>query len=404
MNNFSRLIQLAQEVNKEILEDVIPYWSSFAPDEFNGGFVGQVNDAGVPNPNADKGIILNTRILWTYSAAYRVYGEQDYLDHARRSMQYLIDHFWDTENRGFYWSVTMDGSPSDTTKYLYAQAFALYAFSEYCRAEPGTQALDYAAQLFDLIERHCYCPEQNGYHEVFCKEWGQLNGIPLGNDKVVSKHSMNTHLHLMEAYANYLRIKPSDQSAERLQNLVTLHIEKMYDPRIGHFYSFFDKEWNCISRRYSYGHDIEAAWLLMDSARLLNNAELNRKVNKIALEIAESTWREGVDTRYGGLFNFGKDGRVTDDNKQWWAQAEAILGFIHAWLLNGNENYLKAAEDIWKFITLKVKDKQYGEWFFLVDAAGNPYREFDKIGPWKCPYHSSRCAMELRNIFETVTP
>lgn len=404
MNDFSRLIELAHAVNREISDEILPYWAAMTPDLQNGGFVGQITGDGSPNPDADKGIILNARILWTFSAAYRVYGNRKYLELANRSLEYLAGYFRDRLNGGVYWSVTCNGHPADTTKYLYAQAFTLYGLSEYCRAEPGPEALDYATQLYNLIEENCYCPDLNGYHEVFSMDWEQLNGIPLGSDELSSKFSMNTHLHLMEAYANFYRVRPSEKLASRLHNLVRLHTEKMFDPAIGHFYGYFDKNWQRTSRRYSYGHDIEAAWLLLDSARLLNDPELHRIVEKVALKVAETTLQEGVDHQRGGLYSTGKLGQVIDTNKEWWAQAEAVAGFVYLWQLHGKDSCLQAAETIWNFVTKHIKDTTLGEWFFLVDADGNPIREYDKIGPWKCPYHSSRCAMELRNIFETANP
>lgn len=406
MNDLTRalqVLQLVHNVDREISLEVLPYWVRMSPDKLNGGFIGQITGEGVVNPTADKSIILNTRILWTFSAAYRIYGNREFLELARRSFSYLTDHFWDHDMGGVYWSVTSKGEPSDSTKYLYAHAFTLYGLSEFCRIEPGAEALDYATRLYNLIENHCYCPDYNGYHEVFSRVWQQLNGIPLGSDELSSKFSMNTHLHLMEAYANFYRVQPTEVLSGRLRNLIHLHTEKMFDPTIGHFYSYFDKNWKQTSRRYSYGHDIEAAWLLLDAARMLNDPDLSFTVEAIAETIADNTLKEGVDTMRGGLYSAGKLGQVVDSNKEWWAQAEAIVGFVYLWQLHGKEPYLYAAESIWDFISNHVKDTTLGEWFFLVDADGNPYREYDKIGPWKCPYHSSRCAMELRNIFETVS-
>lgn len=403
MNDYARLNELVRQVDREICREVLPFWSRVSPDESRGGFVGQITGNGTENQQADKGIILNTRILWTFSAAFRVYGNSEYLELARRSYDYLISYFWDHDNSGVFWAVTGKGDPSDTTKYLYAQAFALYALSEFCRADPDAEALDYATRLYNLIEENCFCPEYNGYHEVFSRSWEQLNGIPLGSDELSSKFSMNTHLHLMEAYANLYRVRRSRVLATRLHNLILLHTDHMYDPAIGHFYSYFDNNWQRTSRRYSYGHDIEAAWLLLDSACLLDDPELHRNVESVTLKIAETTLQEGVDHRRGGLYRTGKLGQVIDTNKEWWAQAEAVTGFVYLWQRHGKDSCLQAAESVWDFVTSHVKDTTLGEWFFLVDADGNPYREYDKIGPWKCPYHSSRSAMELRGIFETVS-
>ena len=402
MNNFSSLIELAHTVNREISGEVLPYWVAMSPDLQNGGFVGQITGEGTANPEANKGIILNARILWTFSAAYRIYGKREYLDLASRSLDYLTEYFWDHRQGGVYWTVTCKGQPADTTKYLYAQAFALYGLSEFCRAEPGAEALDFATQLYNLIEENCYCPDHNGYHEVFSRDWKQLDGIPLGSDELSSKFSMNTHLHLMEAYANFYRVRPSEVLSGRLHNLIRLHTGKMFDPDTGHFYCYFDQNWQRTSRRYSYGHDIEAAWLLLDSVRLVNDPELLGTVETVTHKVAESTLHEGVDHQRGGLFSTGKLGQVIDTNKEWWAQAEAVVGFVCLWQLHGKESYLQAAESIWDFVKKHVKDTTLGEWFFLVDADGNPYRDYDKIGPWKCPYHTSRCAMELRNVLETV--
>lgn len=402
MSSVNDRIALAIKVEDEIRHHILPYWVVNSSDNVNGGFIGRMDYAGKIDFRADKAIILNTRILWTFSAAYRIYGDAQYLQLAQKAYQYLKNYFMDEADGGVFWSVKYDGKPSETTKYLYGQAFSLFAISEFALIDSESKGYDCALDLYNLIENKCYKKEYNGYQEVFNRDWSALKGVPLGDDTETSRHSLNTHLHLLEAYANLYRMQPRMDLAERLKNLIELHIEIMYDPEIRHFYNFFNRYWEIKARNYSYGHDIEAVWLLLDAARLIKDSDLILKMEKIAMEVAESLIYEGLDKNHGGIFNLGNNGKVLDSNKQWWAQAEAIVGLNYVWELDKNNCYMGAAKKIWEFIEQNFKDKIHGEWFFLVSKEGKPNQEYDKIGPWKCPYHTVRMAIELQNLIKTT--
>lgn len=395
------LAHLGDQVEKEMLEHILPYWLNRSQDNVNGGFVGRIDNEGVPDTMAHKGVILNSRILWTFSAAWRTWQHADMLLMADRAFHELLRHFKDPANGGYYWMVTSTGAPADNTKYLYAQAFVLYALSEYARIRPESKALLMAQKLFETIEKYGYSTKNNGYHEVFHADWNPVNGVPLGTDPLASKHSLNTHLHLMEAYTNLYRIWPDARLRTQLENLVRLHVDTMYCSKTGHFLSYFDHNWQPTSQVYSYGHDIETAWLLTDTAEVLEHGPLLDRTTHLACKIADITIEEGLDKTIGGLYNSGEEGRPVDRNKQWWSQAEAIAGFAR--LARHDDRYLLAAEKTWHFVQRFVVDRIHGEWYFLVNAAGHPFKEYDKIGPWKCPYHTVRSAIVLRALHEPVT-
>lgn len=400
MNHHPQLTHLSEQVEKEILGHILPYWIEHGLDQTNGGFIGRVDNEGMADEAANKGLILNSRILWAFSAAWRTWQQPEWLPLADRAFDQLAMHFKDPANGGYYWMVTSKGRPADNTKYLYGQAFVLYALSEYARVRPESKAVVLAQELFEAIEKYGYSEKNNGYHEVFHADWNPVNGVPLGSDPLASKHSLNTHLHLMEAYANLYRVWPDERLRRQLINLVRLHTQTMYCAKTGHFLSYFDQEWKPTSPVYSYGHDIETAWLLTDAAEVLQDAEWLARSTKLALNIADITIDEGIDPQSGGLFNFGEKGSPVDRNKQWWSQAEAIAGFAR--LARYNHRYLSAAKQVWHFVQHFVVDRTYGEWYFLVDAQGQPYKEYDKIGPWKCPYHTVRSAIVLRGLYEPV--
>ena len=383
---------LRAEMKAELIERILPFWMERTVDDVHGGFVGRINHENEIVPRAEKGLVLNARILWTFSAAYRVLGDERYRALAERAYGYLARAFRDPEHGGYYWMLTHDGRPADPRKHIYAQAFALYGISEYALATSSAAARDEVIALFELIEHHAHDGDHGGYLEAFDRSWSPLEDARLSDKDARESKSMNTHLHLLEAYTNLYRLRPDEELLGRLRGLVELFVGRTFRGDTGHFVLFFDSAWHPKSTAISYGHDIEASWLLLDAADVIGDADLRARVRDRAVEIARLTLEEGQDDD-GGLFNEGGPDGIVDTDKDWWPQAEAIVGYLRAYRETGDVAFVEAAEAAWEFIKRFVRDVENGEWFCRVSRAGVPYESEDKVGPWKCPYHSGRACL-----------
>ncbi len=394
METTSTLAALRDELGTELTERILPYWMEHTIDHVHGGFVGRITQKNEIVDGAEKGLVLNARILWTFSAAYRVLGDERYRVVADRAYAFMTNAFRDHAHRGYYWMLTYDGRPADDRKHVYAQAFALYGVAEYYRATGHEPALDEAISLFDLIERYAHDLDHGGYHEAFDRAWARLDDARLSDKDAHERKSMNTHLHVLEAYTNLFRVWPDAGLLTQLHALTDVFIHRILRGETRHFLLFFDEDWRPKSTAVSFGHDIEASWLLLDAAEVLGDDELRRQVRDVAVDIARLTLSEGQD-HDGGLFNQGGPSGIADTDKDWWPQAEAIVGFVRAYEETGDSAFVKAAEASWAFIKRFVVDEEYGEWFGRVSRDGAPYDEEDKVGSWKCPYHNSRACLEI---------
>lgn len=389
------LSQLALSANQE-LSDILDWWAKKMPDHENGGFYGRIDGEGKLHPTADKSVILNTRILWTFSAAARQSTKPVYREMADRAYRYLLDYFWDPENGGVYWMLDYKGQPSQDKKQVYAQSFALYALSEYYLLTRNPAAFEKALALFELMERYSLDKMRGGYFEAFSRDWQLIADLRLSDKDANEAKTMNTHLHVLEAYTNLYRVAPAKLVGRALKGLIVLFLDKFIDPQTAHLRLFFDENWNLKSDEISFGHDIEASWLLCEAARVLGQKSLIKKTDNAAVQIAEATLREGIDARDGGLYYTATPHEgITNPNKDWWPQAEAVLGFLNAWKIDGAPQLLEAAQRSWAFIQEKLLDAEHGEWFWALAPDGRHDTWNDKAGPWKCPYHNGRACMEI---------
>jgi mannobiose 2-epimerase len=396
MSAARRIEILSSELRTELTERILPFWMEKTVDTVNGGFVGRITHSGVTDLDAPKGAVLNARILWTYAAAAKVLDESALFDLANRAHQYLRDHFWDYEHGGVFWSLDRAGEPLDEVKRIYAQAFCIYALAEKFQATGDTTALDEAIKLFRTIEEHGFDPRHGGYFETFSREWGAIDDMRLSETDDNAPKSMNTQLHVLEAYTNLYRCWPAAILYERLAGLIKAFVRKILDPDSGQMCLFFESDWSLRSRTFSYGHDIEAAWLLLRAVDELDEPELRRKVEEVAIGLADATADRGQD-KDGGIFWTGDRRGPIDTDKHWWPQAEAIVGFLTVFQETGDQRYLKAAEKAWAFTKLRVLDAGGGEWFGRVSQAGVPYADEDQVNLWKCPYHNVRACLEVMN-------
>lgn len=394
----AELRRLAAEADRELQGNILPFWLKHAPDRERGGFHGYVGADLVADDTAPRGALLTCRILWTFSAAHRYRPDPAWLDLAHHAARDLRKHFLDREQGGVIWTVDRDGRVLDARKQVYLQVFAIYGLTEYHRATGDKAALDEAVAIYRLLETRAKDSEHGGYFDVLDRTWRRL---PPG-DNVLGRapKSQNSHIHILEAYTNLFRVWPDESLKKSLRDLIQLMVDRILDERTHHLTLFFRDDWTPDGEEISYGHDIELSWLLVEAAEVLGDARLLERARTEAVAIARATAKEGVD-RDGGVFAEGKQSGPTDRRKEWWSQAEAVVGFLNAYEITRDPEFLTQAVHTWKFIQEKVVDRKAGDWHQWLDAAGEPPgpsvgRNFSaaKVSIWKCPYHNGRACLE----------
>ena len=389
--------KLKKEMGDELAR-LLDYWIKNSYDIDYGGFLGGRDFYNQMVENAEKGSVLNARILWTFSAAYNFTQNEQYLEPATRAYQYLLDYFWDKENGGLFWSVYHDGSVLSSRKQIYAQGFGIYGLSEYYRATNNKQSLDYAIQLFELIEKYSYDNDNDGYIEALSKNWEKLDDMRLSEKDANEPKSMNTHLHILEPYTNLYRVWKDKRLEEKMKGLIQVFTRYIINSETSNFELFFDYDWKVKSDIISYGHDIEGAWLLAEAAHELGNKELIEEVEKYTIRMVDATIKDGFD-KDGSVF-YEKESGHLDEDKHWWPQAEAMVGLTYAWKITGKTQYLEIMSQTWKFIKENIVDTKNGEWFWRVNNKGIANTNDVKLGFWKCPYHNSRALMEVMGLLK----
>lgn len=380
-----------ESIIKELEGDILPFWMHKMVDPA-GGFYGRMNGKGVIVHGAEKGAILNSRILWTFASAYRVLHNPQYLDIATRAYNEICNHFTDKEYGGVYWSLTEKGEPKDTKKQFYAISFAIYALSEYYRATGNESALSLAKSFYKSIERHSYDAVNNGYIEACTRDWGQIADMRLSDKDQNDSKTMNTHLHILEGYTNLYRVWKDKGLHDRLENLINIFMDKIicHD---GHLGLFFGDDWTPHSTAVSYGHDIEASWLLDEAAEVLGDEKLCAKVELVCSKVATAAM-EGFSPENGMIYEYDPTKGLKDGERHWWVQAETVVGCVAQYQRTGLLKWMEAADNEWKFIK-KYLIRPQGEWYWSVLPDGTPNTTDDIAGFWKCPYHNGRMCLEI---------
>ncbi len=414
---------MRQEMQDVLQQNILYFWLEKMQDHEHGGFYGRIDADEVLHPEAEKGAILNARILWSFSAAYRVLGNPEYLEAATRAKDYIIDHFIDKEYGGVYWSLDYLGNPLDTKKQFYAIGFVIYGLTEYARATGDREALDYALQLYDCIEEHALDRERNGYIEACTREWGEIADMRLSELDANYPKSQNTHLHIIEPYTNLLRCLKEMRAQETcdyvpaigavlpvgisvpmetivsveasLRNLIDIFTDRILNPETHHLDLFFEMDWTRgAGHLESYGHDIECSWLMHEAALVLGDKDVLAKVEPIVQMVAKAS-EKGLRPDGSMIHEANLDTGYVDDDLHWWVQAENVVGWFNIYQYFGDKEALRRADRCWNYIKNQIIDWENGEWHWSRHPDGTLNTVDDKAGFWKCPYHNSRMCLEI---------
>ena len=387
--------QFLQETAEVLKDNILDFWLGLA--DPRGGFYGEVKSSGEVLPDAPRGIILYSRIIWTFAAAYRKLRHPDYLAAAEEARDWLLAHFFDPENSGVYWSVTADGKPLETKKQLYAQGFAIYGLSELYKATHDALTLEAAIDLFRTTEEHFADHEHGGYMEALSCDFKPLEDMSLSAHDINADKTMNSHLHLMEAYANLYQVWADPSLKSALEQLIELTCSRIMGPD-GHLQLYFRRDWSVLPGAVSYGHDIETSWLLLECAMATHDFTVVNRVRPCAAALGKAG-NEGLLP--DGSMSYEKLlGDLLDESRQWWVQAETVVGNLWLWKYHGDAAAADRAVACWNYIRDHLVDREKGEWYWAVLPDGSPDLASPKAGFWKCPYHNSRMCLEIMKIFE----
>ena len=391
-------IEVSAQLEME-LHHILDFWKNNTKDMEFGGFIGRIDHNNNIIKKAPKGIILNTRILWTFSRANNFYKDNRYDAECQLAFDYLYDYFRDADLGGVYWEVDYRGCATNTKKQVYAQAFCIYALAEYYKYCANTKALTWAMELFDLLEAHSYDPKLKGYIEAFDEKWGSIEDLRLSDKELNAPKTTNTHLHVLEAYTTLYEVTKDPKVKNALLGIYDLFLNRIFK-KDNHLDLFFTNDWQSLSSEISFGHDIETAWLLIHGAKTIGDQELQRKTENLLLSVTNTFVAEALDQDFGVINAIDPMTEKLDNDKHWWPQAEAMVGLVYAWKITNDDSFFNMGYKVWQFIKNHIIDHKNGEWFFRVDVDGVPYTSEDKVGPWKCPYHNSRALIEIISMIK----
>lgn len=375
------------------LERILGYWSDKVFDHANARFYPRVDHAGNPDCTAVTGAVMYARILWAFSSGYHHTGTLRYLELADIAFRYIRQNLIDAKYGGVYWSLRPDGRPADSRKQIYAMAFTIYGLAAYYKVNNDDAVLALAKAQYRAIEKYSWDTCYGGYIEALARDWSPTAHLSLSEKDNNEKKTLNTHLHVLEAYTSLYGIWPNDSLKQRINDIIGLFEAYFITPE-GHLSLFFDERWQSKSALRSFGHEIETSWLLCEASYAVNGGQLTETVRTSSLRLADASL-QAIDATGALPYEFDPRTGTLIAEKHWWVQAEALVGFYHAGVLASNSKYLTTASRIWQYIKDQLIDHQQGEWYWGRDENGHIMTNEDKAGFWKCPYHNSRCCIEL---------
>jgi mannobiose 2-epimerase len=388
-----RLAVLAERMMRELCDDLIPFWLALY-DPQHGGHYGHVDLAGTINRTAPKTAIVVARLLWFLSTVGYVFGDGRCLEQAARTKAFLLNRVYDRARGGLFWAVTHDGRPADPTKHLYAQAFGIYSLSSHAATAGDAEALGAAKELFVLLESRVRRAE-GGYAEAFDAAWQPIEDRRIAWQGGARTITANSHIHLVEAYTALVRAWPSPGPRAALADLVRFILDRFVTPDGTSLYQALDADLRPLPSAPSFGHDIEASWLLDDAGDALGDAALQQRLRRVAASLATAA-ASRAQLRDGGFLSSAiRADAASVPPRVWWVQAEAIVGLVNVAQQGGPPGMMTRAEALWGFIERVMIDRENGEWFEAVDGNGRPLPDRPKVGPWKEPYHQARACLEI---------
>lgn len=381
---------MKNEIKNHLQKQLIPFWKSLRDEQY-GGYYGYMGMDGQIDKKAVKGCILNSRITWFFSQAYLLLKDETILEEARHGFEFLKKYCYDEKFEGVYWSLTYDGEPEDDTKHTYNQAFAIYALSSYYEATKDEESIQIAEKLYEVIEQKC--KDEAGYLEAFTRDFKPESNEKLSENGVMASRTMNTLLHIFEAYTEFYKVTKREDVANKLKWILDIMADKIYNPDLQRQEVFFDLNYHSLIDLHSYGHDIETAWLIDRGLEVLEDEEYEEKIRPIIKNLTKKIYDIAFD---GYSVSNECEKGVVDTDRVWWVQAESIVGFLNGWQKEGKKDYYEAAEQIWEYIkTNIIQENLGGEWCWLINKDGRVYEEKPLVDPWKCPYHNGRMCIEV---------
>lgn len=401
METIDKLKAMKQPIWLELTENVFPFWEKYSVNPRGGFYGARLNDLTICSDIPTSAIYVS-RLLWTFSTLYLKFGNPLHLDLAQRAFNTIREAFWDPTYGGVYWSVNQDLQPVMDRKHHYAQAFAIYGLSAFYQATRDQKASQVLEELIGLLEKYAYDPQYGGYYESCNRQWQLLEDSRLSERDLNSKKSMNTLLHLLEAYTHVRRISDNERVAIQQEALLQVFLEKIFNPDSGHLSLFFDEQWHSMTQGVSYGHDIEASWLLWEAAEICGNKQLLEQTRTVTLTLADRVLKRGYEKRGFIHYDGTPDGPLFNEPISWWPQVEGMVGFMNAYQLNKEERYLQPVLTLWAFIQANFVDRKYGDWVKVLLPDLSPDDRVFKIGPWEGPYHHVRALLEMIQRIDSI--
>ena len=390
----TRTDKFLHEVRKNLTSCILPYWLRLK--DPRGGFYGEVAADGTILYDAPRGVILNARIIWSFAAAYQALPDTAYLVAAVHARDYFLEHFCDHKYGGVYWSVDAAGERLDTKKQLYSQGFAIYALSELYKATGDDEVLKNAINLYKVVETYFADKENGGYIEALARDFSPLEDMSLSAHDINADKTMNSHLHVLEAYANLYQVWPDEELKAAVEKLLDIIGTKVMAAD-GHLQLYFRKDWSVMPGGVSYGHDIETSWLALECAMALKDIDVVNRVRPLALAMGKAG-NEGLFPDGSMRYEKFLDGKY-DDSRQWWVQAETVVGNLWLWKYHSDPQGAERALSAWSYIRENLVDSKDGEWWWAVLPDGKVDLSQPKVGFWKCPYHNTRMCLQVLSLF-----